>query len=251
MRRTFRKWLSRRLRTQPERENCGWSAGWEPDGSCSVRIPPSSEQDLLSGCCGLRCPWWSFPKRRKAVPGEPRPPRKCDGRGEGIKDQTEVGVKAGDVTMVLAVFTPREWGQNLKYFGTNHAYKDDPPLPPSLLKWGFLKALPPDTGGKPRHKAAACVVWKLLLPLCLRSSSLDSLKFHHNCPSTNLARARRRRFLFFFSKILSFMFFFLIRLQSRFHTHLWLSSPCSVFALTPSFPCLWPFCWGSGSNCRQ
>lgn len=48
-------------------------------------------QDLLSSYAGLGGPGRSYPSRRKPAWGELGPPRKCDGRGAGAEDQTEIG----------------------------------------------------------------------------------------------------------------------------------------------------------------
>lgn len=45
-------------------------------------------------------------RRKKSVPGEPRPSRKCIGLGAGAGDQTEVGVTAGVATRVWGGLRP-------------------------------------------------------------------------------------------------------------------------------------------------
>lgn len=52
--------------------------------------PASSAQNLLSTCVGLGYPGRSYPRGRESAPGEPEPPQKCDGRGAGTEDRTEI-----------------------------------------------------------------------------------------------------------------------------------------------------------------
>ena len=63
------------------------------------RTPASSAQNLLSTCVGRGYPGRSYPSGRESAPGEPEPPQRCDGRGAGTEDRTEVGVRAGDVIL--------------------------------------------------------------------------------------------------------------------------------------------------------
>lgn len=99
MRRTSRKWLSRRLRTEPERERSLRALAERRAGRGWSRTPASSARNLLSPCLGRGYPGRSYPSGRESAPGEPEPPQKCDGRRAGTEDRTEVGVKAGDVIL--------------------------------------------------------------------------------------------------------------------------------------------------------
>lgn len=73
MRRTSRKWLSRRLRTELEQESsCEGAGGWRAGRGWS-HTPASSAQNLLSTCVGLGYPGKSYPRGESLLGWASRP----------------------------------------------------------------------------------------------------------------------------------------------------------------------------------
>lgn len=154
MRRTSRKWLSRRLRTRQERDSSGESAG-------GVRLMVSGP--ALQSPATVICVLLVLDRGTQAEVTQKGDNvlRVSPGRSGNAMDQ---GPNRGGT---------QGWGCN-HHFGGLHATRVwpespvlwDPPRFPgcSYPEWGFLRALLRDTGGRLRHKAAACVAWKSLLP---------------------------------------------------------------------------------------